>query len=101
MGAHLLSSVNSRLRQSWTVPFHYSILVTAALIPKLLHLYTHIASLPCLLTLLYLPTFLALDIVNAAIFWVLVHLNARGKISVLLGAFRTSFRYIPGILVVE
>ncbi|TVY40610.1 hypothetical protein LSUB1_G005920, partial [Lachnellula subtilissima] len=31
-----------------------------------------------------------LDIVNAAIFWVLVHLNARGKISLLLGAFRTS-----------
>ncbi|KAG0648441.1 hypothetical protein D0Z07_5369 [Hyphodiscus hymeniophilus] len=94
MRSHIFRSVESRLRQSWTASFHYSLLVTATLLPKLLHFYTHITSLPYLLTVLYLLTFFALDVLNAASFWVLVHLNARGALSVLLGLCRTTFTTI-------
>ncbi|KAH8807249.1 alkaline-phosphatase-like protein [Xylogone sp. PMI_703] len=92
MGTPLPRSLISRFRSAWTAPFHYSTLLTATLLPKLLHLYTHRTSLPCLLVLLYLPTFLALDVVNAAVFWALVQVNARRR--PLLGVFRTLFSFL-------
>lgn len=67
------------------VPFQYALLMTAVLAPKLLHLNTHLHSLPPLLFVLYLPTFLAVDFVSAVLFWILVHLNGHGKAWMLLG----------------
>lgn len=87
-------------RQVFRPPFQYSLLVSATVLPKLLHLYGHLTSLPPLLILLYLPTFLALDVVNAATFWIVAHANiptsfSRGSIVIqLVGGFRFS---IPGI----
>lgn len=76
------------IRNFWKPPFQYSLLVIAATTPKLLHLYSHTTSLPPLLYLLYLPTFLALDVLNAALFWSLVHFSARGWLSLLLSLIR-------------
>ena len=76
------------LRQFWKSPFQYSLLITSTLAPKFLHLYLHFTSLPVLLYVLYLPTFLALDVLNALLFWGLVHLRVHGTAMVLLAVFR-------------
>ncbi|CAG8956087.1 hypothetical protein HYFRA_00011871 [Hymenoscyphus fraxineus] len=75
-------------RQLFRPPFQYSLLIITATTPKVLHLYSHLSSLPPLLYLLYLPTFLALDLFNGVVFWALVHLTSRGGVSVLLTVFR-------------
>ncbi|KAH8599215.1 alkaline-phosphatase-like protein [Bisporella sp. PMI_857] len=76
----LQSFKNSRfcVRNFWTTraaPFQYALLVTSSLAPKLLHLWSHRYSLPPVLYLLYMPTFLGLDIINAVLFWILVHVG--------------------------
>ena len=80
-------------RGSWhrveRIPFQYALLMTAVLIPKFLHLYTHLHSLPPLLFALYLPTFLAVDVLSAVLFWILVHLNGHGKAWTLLALGRS------------
>lgn len=71
----------------------YSILITSVLAAKFLHLYIHSTSIPFLLYCLYMPTFMAIDIINAILFWVIVHLNSSGKLSILLGLSRGIFWY--------
>ena len=79
------------LRRFWRTPFQYSLLMTAVLFAKLLHLYNHVSSLPILLYLLYMPTFLALDAVNVVLFWTIVHITAHGRIWILLALVRGIF----------
>lgn len=75
------------------LPFQYSLLVIATTTPKVLHLYTHITSLPPLLYLLYLPTFLALDVLNALLVWLLIHATTSQRwISVPLTILRAGIR---------
>ncbi|TVY46973.1 hypothetical protein LOCC1_G002871 [Lachnellula occidentalis] len=76
------------IRHFWGPPFQYSLLVIAAAVPKLLHLYSHVTSLPPLLYLLYLPTFIALDVLNAVLFWILVQATAHGWLSAPLSLIR-------------
>jgi hypothetical protein len=73
------------------IHFQYALFMTSILAPKFLHLYSHIRSLPPLLYVLYLPTFLAVDFVSAALFWGLVHLNGHGKRWTLLALLRGLF----------
>lgn len=88
MAPHSFRIVFLGLGQFWKSPFQYSLLVTSTLAPKLLHLYVHFDSLPVLLYMLYLPTFLALDLLNGLLFWGLVHLTAHGKVLALLALTR-------------
>lgn len=76
------------------VPFQYALLITSVLSAKLLHLYSHVTSLPTLLFILYLPTFLTLDVVDAVIFWVLVHLRVHGRTSILLTLARGAIWWV-------
>lgn len=79
------------VRVFWKPPFQYALLVTSTFAPKLLHLWSHVYSLPVVLYVLYMPTFLALDVVNALLFWVLVHAGqgrARTKWTALIGGLR-------------
>ena len=78
------------LRRFWKTPFQYALLVTSVLFAKLLHLYSYIASLPPVLFILYLPTFLALDVVIALTFWLLVHITAHGRAWILLALVRSA-----------
>lgn len=45
-------------------PYAYALLITSVWTSKLIHLYSHLTSLPPLLTILYLPTFLILDLLT-------------------------------------
>ncbi|KAL3420939.1 sulfatase domain protein [Phlyctema vagabunda] len=71
------------LSRLWRSPFQYSILCTALISSKTVHLYNHLTSLPPLFVL-YLPTFFAIDIVLAGFFWVLVHLRPHGRKSLIV-----------------
>lgn len=82
--------VRTTLRRFWTVPFQYSLLSTSVLSAKLLHLYSHIKSLPPVLFILYLPTFLALDVAIAFTFWLLVHITAHRRGWILLSFVRSA-----------
>ena len=93
MGFQLFKSLNLSVRHFWTTPFQYALLVTAALAPKVLHLWSHRASLPPVLTILYLPTFMGLDIINAILFWILVHLG-QVRTPIWLKIFRGLIRYV-------
>ncbi|RDL38121.1 uncharacterized protein BP5553_05554 [Venustampulla echinocandica] len=75
-------------RHFFTSSFQYSVIVTSILLAKVLHLFSHVTSLPPLLFLLYLPTYLALDVVAAAATWNLVHLKCHGLLSVFLSLVR-------------
>ena len=85
------------IRVFWKPPFQYALLVTSAFAPKLLHLWSHVRSLPVVLYVLYMPTFLALDAVNALFFWALVHAGqgrARSKWTALLGVLKVVVWYV-------
>lgn len=72
-------------------PFQYALLITSTFAPKALHLWSHLYSLPVVLYVLYMPTFVALDVVNAIWFWCLVHAGqgrSRTKTTALIGVFR-------------
>lgn len=94
MGSSNFQPVFLDLRQFWKSPFQYSLLVTSTLVPKLLHLYLHFSSLPVLLYVLYLPTFLAPDALNAMLFWGLVHLNTHGRVSMVLALTKGMIWYV-------
>jgi hypothetical protein len=79
------------VRQMWRPPFQFALLIIAATTPKLLHLYSHLSSLPPLLYLLYTPTFLALDALNAVLFWAIVHFTARGWAACAVTVFKVLF----------
>jgi hypothetical protein len=51
--------------------YFFTLLVTALLAAKFLHLFSHLPTVPPFLFLLYLPTFLTLDIIVIASAWVL------------------------------
>lgn len=85
------------VRVFWRPPFQYALLFASAFAPKLLHLWSHVSSLPPVLYVLYLPTFVALDVVNAALFWVLVHLGpsrTRPRLAALVGVLRAVVWYV-------
>jgi hypothetical protein len=88
MAPRTFQTVFLDLRQFWKPSFRYSLLITSTLAPKILHLYLHFTSLPVLLYVLYLPTFLVPDVLNALLFWLLVHLKAHGTPMVLLAVSR-------------
>lgn len=94
MGFHLSRNLNMGVRQFWTTSFQYALLVTAALAPKLIHLWTHRASLPPVITILYLPTFMGLDVINAIVFWILVHLG-QVRTPIWLKIVRGIIRFVP------
>jgi hypothetical protein len=74
------------------------LLLTPVLSAKFLHLYSHITSIPILLYLLYLPTFLALDVVNALLFWIVVHISTHRRWNILIILARCILVLVPTAL---
>ena len=93
MSGQAARDVYPTLRRFWKAPLQYALLVTSVLVAKLLHLYSHITSLPPVLFILYLPTFLALDVVIALAFWLLVHITAHGRVWILVALVRNATWY--------
>ena len=91
MGVQLWQKVIPDIGVFWKPPFQYALLVTSTFAPKLLHLWSHVNSLPPVLYILYMPTFIALDVVNAFMFWILVHMGqcrTRTRTSAFVGVAR-------------
>jgi hypothetical protein len=92
MAAQLGRAITPKPRQFFAIPMLYSLFVTAMLAAKLLHFYNHLTSLPPLLTLLYTPTFFALDVITAVLYFLLVHVKLPGRLlSVLAGTVKIFF----------
>jgi hypothetical protein len=81
--------------------FLYSLLVVSSLSAKILHLFSHIQSLPILLFLLYLPTFLIEDICVIVVGRLLLHQSHHGLISTITAIIGGFFAYVSIVLANE